>query len=207
MNICAVTAPPAPSAWSSVIISACALLFTVGSFWWLQARQGRLRSFPPQTYAGIFIAERVQFNFPLVLHNTGPAPIVVLDFRLQIDKTAEQYAALHGLEHDERSRLPFYLSWQATQTHLNQVGVESEQRLPAPFSIKGLSAVECFVELGTGNPPLLLEHGPYTVTIEAKLAHRPSWRSLVSFPLHTELTNAEGRSRYRTWTNDPDWQP
>jgi hypothetical protein len=190
-----------------VIISACALLFTVGSFWWLQARRGRLRSFPPQTYAGVFTAERVQFNFPLVLHNTGPAPIVVLAFRLRIDKTVEQYAAAQTLEREERAVLPVYMSWQATQTHLHQVGVDSEQKMPAPFPVNGRSAMERFIELGVADPPLLFEHGPYTANIEVKLADRRSWRLLVSFPLHTELTEADGRSRYRTWTNDPDWQP
>jgi hypothetical protein len=161
---------PNPSAWTSVILSACALLFTVGSFWWLQARRGRLRSFPPQTYAGVFRTERLQFTFPLVLHNTGPAPIVVLDFRLRIDQDGE------------RSSLPFLLSWQATQAHLTQVGVQGEQRLPAPFPVNGRSAVERFVELGMADPPLLLEHGPYTATVEVRLAHRPAWRPLVSFP-------------------------
>ncbi|MEV6491690.1 hypothetical protein AB0M20_24210 [Actinoplanes sp. NPDC051633] len=202
-----VYAPPGPSAWTGVIISACALLFTVVSFWWLQARRGRLRSFPPQTYAGVFTTERVQFNFPVVLHNTGPAPIVVLAFRLRIDKTVEQYAATQAAEHDEKAVLPVHMSWQATQSHLHQAGVRGEQTLPAPFPVEGRSAVERFIELGMADPPLLFENGPYTADIEVKLADRRSWRPLVSFPLHTELTQADGRDRYRTWTNDPGWRP
>ena len=46
------TVPEGAFDWQSLVgpaIAILALLFTIGSFWWLQARQGRLRSYPPNT--------------------------------------------------------------------------------------------------------------------------------------------------------------
>jgi hypothetical protein len=66
---------------SSVVISVLALVFGVGSFWWIQARHGRLRSHKPRTYAGGY-GTQIQLSVALILHNTGPAPIVATDFDL-----------------------------------------------------------------------------------------------------------------------------
>jgi len=51
-------------AWltSAAVISACALLFTVASFWWLNARRGRLESFEPHTYAAAVNPEQVRIR-------------------------------------------------------------------------------------------------------------------------------------------------
>ena len=56
-----------PSA--SVLIACLALAFAIGTFWWLNARQGRLKSFEPQSFAiGFRQADLVVLlRFPLVL--------------------------------------------------------------------------------------------------------------------------------------------
>ena len=68
--------------WPSVAIASLALLFTVGSFWWLNARQGRLKSYEPQSFAACRIPDKLRLLFPLVLYNSGATPIVVQDMRL-----------------------------------------------------------------------------------------------------------------------------
>ncbi len=50
-----------------MVVAILALLFTVGSFWWIQARRGRLQTFPPLSYAGAFTEQEVIVSLPLVL--------------------------------------------------------------------------------------------------------------------------------------------
>jgi hypothetical protein len=47
-------------------------------------------------------------------------------------------------------------------------------------------------------------NGPYTATVEVKLAHRR--QPLLSFALHTELVEEDGQARYLTRSNDPGWE-
>jgi hypothetical protein len=203
---------PTPWLTPSVAIAVLALLFTVGSFWWIQARRGRLRTFPPHSYAGVFTEQDVILSLPLVLHNTGPAPIVVLDFRLRIDKTEQQLEWTQGEgQLNERPLLPFYMSWRAIQMQLDPAGEShgekhGERHMPSPFPVEGRHATQKFIEFGRRQPALIPVNGPYTATVEAKLAHRPSWRPLLSFPLHTELVAPEARALYIPQTNDPGWE-
>jgi hypothetical protein len=58
----------------SFLIACLALTFTIGSFWWLNARQGRLTSFEPHsfaTWASQSSPYETRVRFPLVLYNTG----------------------------------------------------------------------------------------------------------------------------------------
>jgi hypothetical protein len=59
----------------SFLIACLALTFTIGSFWWLNARQGRLTSFEPHSFAAVAIPMQSRVRFPLVLYNTGAKPI------------------------------------------------------------------------------------------------------------------------------------
>jgi hypothetical protein len=58
-------------------VAALALLFTVGSFWWIHARRGRLRCYTSHVYSGAYAAGKLVLVLPLVLHNPAPAPLVV----------------------------------------------------------------------------------------------------------------------------------
>lgn len=211
-------ANPPSDAWSTswltpaLIVSVLALLFTVFSFWWIQARRGRLQTFPPHSYAGAFAEQDLMLSLPLVLHNTGPAPIVVLDFRLRIDKTERQFewARVDG-QADERALLPFYMSWRAVQGQLEPAGAlggerHGERHMPSPFPVDGRRAVERFIEFGSKSPALVPLNGPYTATVEIRLAHRPSWRPLLTFPLHTQLVEEDGPALFIPRSNDPAWK-
>src|SRR6266496_3174530 len=68
--------------WASIAVASLALVFTIGSFWWLNARQGRLKSFEPQSFAACRTPDILRLRFPLVFYNTGAKPIVVQDMRL-----------------------------------------------------------------------------------------------------------------------------
>lgn len=176
-----------------VVISTLALFFTVGSFWWIQVRRGRIRTYAPQSYAGAFLNDQVRLVLPLVLHNTGPAPITILDFRLRVDRPGEN--------------LPLYMSWHATQPELEPAPANGGRKMPSPMPIEGRRTVERFIEFAQREATLPIEQGPYPVTVEARLGHRPVWRQLASFPLHTQLVPEKNRHAWISRTNDPDWSP
>lgn len=66
----------------SLLIACLAFAFTIGSFWWLHARQGRLEGFEPHSFAACVTPMLSRFRFPLVLYNTGAKPIVIQNMRL-----------------------------------------------------------------------------------------------------------------------------
>jgi hypothetical protein len=72
------------AAWltSAAVVAICALIFTVASFWWLNARRGRLKTFEPHTFAAAITPQIVRLRLPLVLYNTGAIPIVVQNLRV-----------------------------------------------------------------------------------------------------------------------------
>jgi hypothetical protein len=209
----------------SLVISTCALLFTIGSFWWLNARRGKLRSPRPHSFAAAFTPHDLLINLPLILHNTGAPAVVVQDFRLRLDKSTERKVR-ERLELEEKARqanadqdddalaeaieelsklqaLPIQLSWRATRPGLQP---ESGSRpLAAIFPIEGRKAETRFIEFGRRNPHHLPLKGPYDATVEVKVSHRKRWQRLASFELHTELV--EHPNQYIAHSNDPEWEP
>ncbi|MCX5095795.1 hypothetical protein OOK36_44660 [Streptomyces sp. NBC_00365] len=104
----------------AAVVSVCALVFTVSSFWWINARQGRLKTWEPHSFAAIFNYSLVRLRLPLVLHNTGAKPIVVQDLRLTFPD-------------EPASHLP--LLWMYSPSRL-QPGPDEELKLPAGTVLK-----------------------------------------------------------------------
>ena len=72
------------AAWltSATVVAICALAFTIASFWWLNARRGRLKTYEPHTFAAAITPQVVRLRLPLVLYNTGAIPIIVQNLRV-----------------------------------------------------------------------------------------------------------------------------
>jgi hypothetical protein len=175
--------------WQSLVgpaIAILALLFTIGSFWWLQARQGRLRSYHPHTFGFYRQPNKVRLRFPLVLYNTGPKPIVVQDMRLSFP--------------NQSGVTP--IEWRTSRSQLMPDTNDGAQ-LPAVFSVSGRQAQQHFIEFGIdANDPLPgvdLSAHQYLVKVEVLLGHKKQWKHLVSFPLSTE--HIELPSRYIAYSN------
>ena len=169
--------------WQSLVgpaIAILALLFTIGSFWWLQARQGRLRSYQPNTFAFARNPSQALLRFPLVLYATGPKPIVILDLRLSFPT--------------EPGVAP--LPWRSWRSQLRP-DTGDPVRLPAVFSVPGRQAQQHFIEFGIDMkdplPGIDLSASEYPVLVEVLLGHKKGWKPLLSFPLegkHIESTGA-----------------
>jgi hypothetical protein len=166
---------------ASAFIACLALAFTIGTFWWLNARQGRLISFEPHSFAAIAKGQS-KVCFPLVLYNTGAIPIVVQDMRLAFPGTPSRF-----------------LPWSTTRSQLMAASDDGTD-LPAVFSIPSRTAQQKFIEFG----------GPFDggvpardcrVQIDVKLGHRSGWEHLITFTFWA--TRMEHPHAYIAYHNSP----
>ncbi len=169
----------------SLVISICALLFTVTTFWWLNARQGKLKCYAPNSFAAVVRVDDCVLRFPFVLYNTGPKPIIVQDLRLSFPK--------------ETVTLPTF-TWRTTRSKMLP-SPDDQLALPAVFSVAGRSAQQIFIEFGGAFPGVAPEPRCYIINVEFKLGHRRKWRRVTSFGLHAENIGTPGS--YIMYSNDP----
>lgn len=162
-----------------------ALLFAVASFWWLNARQGKLQSYEPHSFAFSGGSHVLLFRLPLVLYNTGAKPIIVQNLQLAFP--------------DEPSAvLP--LPWRSERA---QLGPEPEDghRYPAVFSVPGRQAQQHFMEFGGPFPSIDLAARDYKVVLQARLGHKRGWRNVLTFTLRAaHITHPYN---YVTYSNSP----
>ena len=149
---------------SASIVAICALLFTVASFWWLNARRGHLKTFEPHTFAATITPQLVRIRLPLLLHNTGAAPIIVQN--LSVSFLGEQGSVS--------------LPWVATRLQIKPDSNEPHA-FPAVFSVDGRTTQQMFVEFGAPTLGFALEARDYRVRIDAKLGHKRARQGLTTF--------------------------
>ncbi len=143
-----------------LILSACAVSFTIGSFWWLNARLGKLVTNGPQYCFGSFDNEKLAIQLPVVFENTGPKPIVISALRLRF----------------------LY----AHRDHLVWVGFSENPLKPnvefkSPIAVKGFGAIGktlYFHREGVKNLTTEQE-----VQLEGIWSNKNSWRVLATFKL------------------------
>ncbi|MFD3480573.1 hypothetical protein [Streptomyces sp. NPDC058695] len=167
------------------IVSVSALLFTVASFWWLNARQGRLESWEPHSFAAIVRGSMIRLRLPLVFHNSGAKPIIVQDLRLSFPD-------------EPASHLP--LLWTSSASRL-QPGPDEESELPTGFVVAGREARKLFIEFEAPFSGVVPEARDYKVRIQVRVGHRKGWRSLLTFTLRT--TNIVHPDQYTVYHNAP----
>lgn len=171
---------------AAAVVAACALIFTVASFWWLNARQGRLRSYPPHTFAAAATRQKTLIRIPLVLFNTGPKPIVILDMRLDVARESQEDVTL---------------PWSSTRDRIRPEP-EDGLRLPAVFAVSGRAAEQAFIEFSTPFPNFTPQLREYRASLKCRVGHRKKWITVMEFPLHLENVSAPGS--YIAYSNAPN---
>ena len=163
LGVCLTSPTPSPSHTVHTLrinyaltVSIIALVFTIASFWWINARRGKLKSFEPLSFAALIRSKDSIFRLPLILYNTGAKAIVIQNFRMSFPN-----------EKDIISPFVWRTTRSALQPHANE-----ETNLPAGFSVPGRTAQQVFLEVGGIFPNSAPEPRAYDVTIEAKLGHR-----------------------------------
>lgn len=67
----------------ALLVSVAALIFTVASFWWLQARRGKLILSGITAFSGYVATDRgLGIRLPILLYNTGARTRLVDELRL-----------------------------------------------------------------------------------------------------------------------------
>jgi hypothetical protein len=164
-----------------------ALIFTIGAFWSLNARQGRLKSFEPHSFAlGILQPDLVVLlRFPLVLYNTGAKPIVVQDIRLTFPKESHATPPL---------------PWRTTRSQI-MPAPDDRHALPAVFSVPGRTAQQVFIEFGGPFPGVIPKARDYQALIEVKLGHQRKWKQLIGLTIRA--AHVTSIDHYIAYSNAP----
>ncbi|MGW3729612.1 hypothetical protein [Streptomyces sp. NPDC000851] len=179
------SAPALPSLPDGTVVSLCALVFTISSFWWINARRGRLKSWEPQSFAAVTQCAWARLRLPFVLHNTGAKPIVVQDLRVTFPD-------------EPASHLP--LLWVSSPSRL-QPGPDEEPKLPAGFAVAGGEAQRLFFEFEAPFAGFVAEPRDYKAQIQARVGHRKGWRPILTFTLRG--ANIVAPDRYAVYSNAP----
>lgn len=169
---------------SAAVVATCALVFTVASFWWLNARRGRLRTFEPHTFAMVIAPRIVRLRLPLVLYNSGAIPIVVQGIRIRFV--------------DHLMGEP--LGWVGKRSQIRPTSNENHD-FPAVFAVSGRSAEQIFAEFGIDSLGFALEARDYRVYLEGRLGHRKNWVRIGDFTLRAG--HVAEPSAYITYDNTP----
>lgn len=147
---------------AGVLIGVLALLFTVASFWWLNARRGSLVVNRPLSYGFV---NKVRLRLPLAFYNSGAVALIVTDLRVKIG--------------GDDARKP--LAWQATFTALNPSKAEAERDFATPFAVPGRGTRELVAEFGDDAGWSPQTSSKHRLQLQAKIHPGEKWRDLVIF--------------------------
>lgn len=135
---------------TAIIISVCALLFTIYSFWWMNWRKGNLKVSYIK-HIGIFNTNKFYIELPLVFFNTGALPVVVESLRLIF------------IDNDKTKH---FLHFNATRTALS---ANEGREFATPFSINKGESIKKYCEFQKNPSEIKLEVGKYEFRLEGKL--------------------------------------
>lgn len=142
----------------AVWIAISALLFTILSFWWLNARKGQIRGHQPAAYTAAVAQDQVfLLRLPLTFYNSGARTRVIHGIRLVIDTDS-----------------PTVLRWEHLSKHLHS---EEDDFLdfPGPLAIDGRRALQIFPQFTGHFAGGLPEPRNYTARVEILLDNSEKW--------------------------------
>ena len=149
----------------AIIISICALLFTVFSFWWMNWRRGKLHVTIPRSFAAIGAKDaRMVLEFPFVFFNNGPMPIIVQNLRLLFIQEEN----------------PHPLNFTAT---VKKLGKDEDRALATQFPVRGREAILMICEFQREPGGMEFEERSYEIELQATLGNSRKWRRLSRFPM------------------------
>ena len=167
---------------AALAVSLMALVFTIGSFWWLNARTGALTATRPRAYA---FAKTVRLRLPLAFFNTGATALMVEDLRVVVDSDPE--------------RSPLRWGWDRA---LLRPGEDDGFAFATPFSVEGRRTKELIAEFGDNlgwSPAPASEH---RLRLQAIVSPSEDWVDLVTFQWWAPASE-ESMRRYIAHRNAP----
>lgn len=170
----------------SVIVACCALVFTVGSFYWLQARKGRLKLYPVTTFMGAANNRTFVLRVPIIIYNSGARPRVVCGIRLRWQGDKKFLFECHTFR----------------KTIDAQPG--DHEDYAHPYVIPGRNVVTKFANFRGEDFACHLSDKSSIFDVEVMLDDQPEWKPLGPVRIHTEIMNDTG---YVTYSNIPGVWP
>jgi hypothetical protein len=170
-------------------IAAAALLFTIGSFWWINVRRGRLRlvgqprSFALSTMGGLHL------TIPLALYNSGPTPVWALNLQLRFSGAG----------------LPAEVPFVATRPGVNPRAGD-DRPLATQVVLAGRESRVICCEFIAHPFSASLAAGDVTALVrafEARSWGKSQWRDLGSFPLRITADVVQKQGQYIAHDNYP----
>lgn len=143
---------------AAIAIAVLALLFTVGSFWWLNARRGSLTAVVPPVYA--FVGG-FRLRFPVAVFNDGAVPLLIIDLRIAISGAGTY-------------------EWLTTRTSLKPKGDDGHE-FAVPFSVTGRGTGTVIAEFGGDYDWLPQAGASHEIHLEALIDGEADWIELVTF--------------------------
>ena len=171
-----------------VFIASLALLFTVGSFYWIQARKGRLKLYPVVTFSAQMTKDRLVLRIPVITFNSGALPRVVTALRL--------------VATDERGA-SVVMDCQTFRKTVGPVKDDLEDMAHA-YSVPGRQVVTKYAHFVVDALPRFTKPQPVVFEMQAMLDQSTSWRRLGGLTMHTEIIHT---SSYISYSNSPDVWP
>lgn len=144
----------------AILLSLFALIFSVFSFWWLNARQGKLLVIGPQYVFGRYSSGKLAIEIPLVFRNTGPRAIVLSGIRLRFPSSDHEDLVWVGFSHNP---------------------TKGDVEFKRPIVVKGFDAVEkilFFHREKVTNPT-----GVCDAELIGIYSPKPIWQSLSKFKM------------------------
>lgn len=155
---------------AALAVSILALLFTIASFWYLQARRGRLVMSSIPAFAGYIAKDELAIRIPILLYNSGARTRLVDEIRLVFTSWADG----HG-------------EWETFHPTLKPVtGNGNTDDFAGPYPIDGRRAVMRFVKFTYRLADHLPEPIPTHCHVEARLDGSLTWRKVGAFTLYLE---------------------
>ena len=144
----------------ALVLSLCAIVFTIFSFWWLNARRGKVIAVGPQYVFGQFKQEKLAIQLPIVLQNTGPSSIVISAFTIKFLETQKDKLIWVGFSTDP---------------------LDGEFSFKKPVVLKGFDAVQTILYFQREAAENLF--APHRVQVQAIWSGKSTWMALTSFTM------------------------
>ena len=160
--------------FAAILISILALLFTVGSFWYMNWRPGVLRIGNIRSYAAIAAEPHLVIAIPVAFSNRGALPVLVDNLRLRLPDHGDALTAL----------------W--FDAIVEKLGNQSEGRQPAiPFAVRGGEVVVKVCEFRRQRSGFVFGEGKYKVAIDARTDCDETWVEKKSFELMVQASKVK----------------
>ena len=171
-----------------VFISCLALFFTIGSFYWLQARKGRLKLYPVVTFSGYWNKSRLVLRLPVILFNSGACPRVITALRLvTTDDTGTRIV----------------LECHSFRKTIDPIPEDMEDMAHA-YVIPARQVVVKHAHFAVDSLPVFDQAGPASFRVDALVDDSTRWRNMGEVMVHVEIMYT---SSYITYSNNPGVWP